>query len=740
MEEKLAFEAFASEYPVKPAELFLYEFHTNEIGNNYYLLRGGVWKLRNRNNFGIFEDGTLIYSTKEIDSCLNDCNFEIKFIGKKLLPVMENKKVYEQLIQYCIEEKLKTVLIFDKYRKYSCKSSVTSKWILSDGNYKIFQSENREINLQRKYNFEIKILNDGRACIKLFTSSIFASTLNVQDYINKGIDVLGMEVKNDWGKNNQSGFVSKICDFTVSDKIDFADSLKAYYTEIKKEDYLVKDISDKTKVVMVQLKSGTELPYYPQALVPILTREKVELIDPNFSKRIENLVKRDMQKRYILDLEIISDIGELNSLNGMRFQKELCNPELLGYKSGKLELPQLICGNNKKFKAGEEFKVFNYGFFQKPEKKIKIGYLYPRQDLPAMKAVANSIYSFANSGNYHGKDDQFTTKGLINIQTKPAVQEEYEEGNLLDYKRAAIKLQKDDVDIVIAIVPNGRDEVNPYNPFKTIWAEANIPSQMISKKTAELFLHDNVRSNTTKYYLWNLILGILGKVGGIPWVIDKMPGNVDCFVGLDVAKIEKGIHYPACSVVFDKNGKLLGFYKPKQVQKGEKISTKILQEIFDNVLLNYEQKFKKLPQNIVIHRDGFNNEQNEWYEQYFESKKINYTLVEVRKNICSKIISLNNGKIQNPMAGSFLYKENKAYLVTTNLKVKKGSPNPLIIEKKCGDLSLDDIVKQVFYLSQMHVGSTQNMRLPITTGYADKICKSKDFVPEGKMDNRLFFL
>ena len=75
-----------------------------------------------------------------------------------------------------------------------------------------------------------------------------------------------------------------------------------------------------------------------------------------------------------------------------------------------------------------------------------------------------------------------------------------------------------------------------------------------------------------------------------------------------------------------------------------------------------------------------------------------------------------------------------------NMKNKKGSPNPILIEKKCGNLSMADILTQVLYLSQLHVGSTQKMRLPITTGYADKICKNREFVPEGKMDDRLFFL
>ena len=77
---------------------------------------------------------------------------------------------------------------------------------------------------------------------------------------------------------------------------------------------------------------------------------------------------------------------------------------------------------------------------------------------------------------------------------------------------------------------------------------------------------------------------------------------------------------------------------------------------------------------------------------------------------------------------------------TKNMKNKKGSPNPILIEKKCGNLSMAYILTQVLYLSQLHVGSTQKMRLPITTGYADKICKNREFVPEGKMDDRLFFL
>ena len=43
------------------------------------------------------------------------------------------------------------------------------------------------------------------------------------------------------------------------------------------------------------------------------------------------------------------------------------------------------------------------------------------------------------------------------------------------------------------------------------------------------------------------------------------------------------------------------------------------------------------PKNLVIHRDGFNNEDGKWYEHYFKAQGISYSIVEVRKNIGAKI-------------------------------------------------------------------------------------------------------
>ncbi len=385
--------------------------------------------------------------------------------------------------------------------------------------------------------------------------------------------------------------------------------------------------------------------------------------------------------------------------------------------------------------------MFNYGFYKKTDKIIKIGYVYPKDTFGLLKAVVNEIYSFASLGKYQGEKNNYINDRLLDIQSEPMIKEEYDPRDLTDYKRAAGKVQKaGDIDIVIALIPDCNDENGPYNPFKKIWAKANIPSQMITIKTAELFARGKAGGDKSKYYLHNIVLGILGKTGGIPWIVEDMPGNVDCFVGLDVATVTTGIHYPACSVVFDKHGRMLGFYKPVTPQQGEKITTKILQDIFDNVILSYMESFGEQPKNIVIHRDGFSNENDDWYRNYFGVQGIEYSIIEVRKRVSSKIALIQDGEVMNPTMGYCVYNDNKGYLVTTNMKNKKGSPDPILIEKKCGNISIQNILRQILYLSQLHVGSTNKMKLPITTGYADKICKNREFVPEGRMDNRLFFL
>ena len=740
MGKDLRLEIYASKIPVPQADFHVYKLKTTNIeASKFIIIRGACRKIAAINKCGVFDDGELIYTTKVIDTDILNADFSLEYQGVQSLEVLEKRRVYAAYIKYCITQNLSQRKVYSKYNKYSCRSDITTKWIYINGKYECIQSNNKDISLERKFYFAVEIKDDGYAYLQLDTTSVFASNRTVADYLEKDVSVLGLEVKNIWGKNRQCGVVQEVRELTVADPLEFGCSLKEYYVERRNEGELVEKIPDDTPVIRVGLDNNSTIDYYPQALVPILTRENVGQVDAKFSKTVEPLVKREMNERLEQDKLFIQDIGEIEELSNISFSTECCETERLGYKKGKIDLPSLVCADNKKIECGKEKEVFFNGFYKKTPKVIKIGYLYPAGKQELLIDVANAIYKFAKLGKYQEGIDKSITRDLLDIQVEPMLNEAYIEGDITDYKRVAYKLKKvEGIDMVIALIPDGMDEDSPYNPFKTTWAEANIPSQMITIKSAKEITKKG--SNTGKYYLHNIVLGILGKTGGIPWIVDDMPGDVDCFVGLDVATVEAGIHFPACSVVFDKWGRLLGFYKPKQAQHGEKIANRILQDIFDQVLLEYEGEFGEYPKNIMIHRDGFSNENDEWYEHYFSSKGINYTIVEVRKNISSRLVMYEDGVVKNPGIGYCVYNQERAYLITTSMKNKKGAPKPLLIEKKAGSAKMVDILKQVLYLTQLHVGSTQKMRLPITTGYADKICKHREHVPEGKVNDKLFFL
>ncbi len=551
-----------------------------------------------------------------------------------------------------------------------------------------------------------------------------------------GTDIIqGLQVTNDWGRG-ESGTILSVGPETVSDDLKDFKSLKQYMIDTK-QDWRIKDCPDNTPVVHVKLYNKTELCYYPQALKPIITLEKISSENPEFSKLIEKHTKLDMKSRQIIAQYFLRDIGNLSLLNDLEFIPDYIDAKKIGYTEQKFECPTIICGNGRKLSYNKQSIVFSNGFYKQPEETVRFAYFYPQGKEDLMRSFAISITDFFIKGQIFG-DSKFMIPNLMTSELKAVCNQEYEIGDSINYKKLVRSLSDEKkFDVAIVLVPTEEDESNPYSTFKTAWAEKNIPSQMISIKTAEMF---EKRDPNAKWFMQNIALGIFAKAGGIPWIVDNIPGDIDCFVGIDVATLDKGIHYPTCATVFDKNGRPISFYKPKKAQKGEKINSDILQEIFDEVILGYEETTGLKLKNLIIHRDGFSNEDAEWYKNYFTKKEINYSVIEVKKLVSSKLLCDNNGNITNPSCGDALLNDSEAFIVTTDIKDGRASPRPLHIKKQVGDLPMKVIVQQILALSCMHFGSTKKSRLPVTTYYADKICKNIDYVPEGKFGNRLFFL
>ncbi|MDE6003875.1 MAG: hypothetical protein K2G88_00625, partial [Oscillospiraceae bacterium] len=323
----------------------------------------------------------------------------------------------------------------------------------------------------------------------------------------------------------------------------------------------------------------------------------------------------------------------------------------------------------------------------------------------------------------------------------------YKQGDSFSYEETANEIKKiPQINFVISALPIEEEEeayydepTSPYDGFKKAFARLELPSQMVS-----IEMQKKLKSSNGVYSLQNIALGILSKSGGIPWILEKPLDDVDCFIGLDVATKEKGIHYPACSVCLGAQGNLLKYYTTNIAQKGEKIDISTLEDIFNKILLAYkENNNDNLPKHIVIHRDGISNEDMNWYTQYFGKKNIQFDLVEIKKFVYRRLMDMSRQDASfdlNPSPGTAVIKGKEAFLVTTDVKAKLGAPQPIHLVHRYGILPMEKIVKQIYVLSEIHTGSMKTSRLPLTTFYADKICKKHDCIPNNKLMRELYFL
>lgn len=303
-----------------------------------------------------------------------------------------------------------------------------------------------------------------------------------------------------------------------------------------------------------------------------------------------------------------------------------------------------------------------------------------------------------------------------------------------------------DCDVVIAFVPDyeGIEDADqdPYKIIKRQLVKRSIPSQMITTSMMKKGWNQNVGQN--------LILGINSKLGFVSWRINIMPGETDVFVGLDVSR-KAGITVGASSFVFDKGGQLLEWSASEFQAYQECFDSKNLK---DMILDLYSRKpFKRL----VVHRDG--KLQQKEFQVFHELQQtlkkeglISLDVIEVIKSGCCRAASYtkvdHKDIYSNPPRGWIWKRGNdEAVILTTGDRESKvsenSSPRPLRIRHRIGEMDVLTLAEQVYWLSEMQVGSTQTIRLPITTYYADRAAEfvQEKLVPLGiQNDRRLWFI
>jgi len=238
-------------------------------------------------------------------------------------------------------------------------------------------------------------------------------------------------------------------------------------------------------------------------------------------------------------------------------------------------------------------------------------------------------------------------------------------------------------------------------------------SRLLSNDMQSQFLTvDNIKN---KYSVANIVLGILGKTGNIPFILDNEK-YADCIVGIDISRERKKNNsgtrnVAAMTRIYSYDGNMIKYKIVSGEIEGETIPEQTLYKIYmDDELKNKE---------VIFHRDGpFRGNEINILNKIANKLNSKFYFIEINKRNTPRLYKYNNGVIDNPDIGTYLNIGNNEYIIITSAS-KIGTLQPLRV--KFYNIDFEKGMKSIYNLIIMDYGSLKPPKIPVTTYYSDKI-------------------
>ncbi len=551
-------------------------------------------------------------------------------------------------------------------------------------------------------------------CISISIRSELSHKHNFVDFLklNPNFAIEGLRVK-DRDYNTKGEVVS-----IIGNLAQHRERLMAFKPK-EKTLYRIKNGQDDESIVT--LKSYTNFKYdYPSSALDI----SVLMADLyNYKTNVKEVVKNlkiSPAQRVNLIGEVAKHLKEkkwiskpLNNSTENIFleNKYLCSPEDILMGNGVI-VPYNEKMLMKQLKANGLYK-------SNPDlQKIKVAIL---TTVEISSTGTNVAYTFLSN-----LKEEF--KGL-NIELQSMGKEQLKSFKRSEISKALQLLVSKNPDIVLAILPdesvdsfqenytakaddslqNAEEEHDAYYHLKSLCIRDNIQSQVVTTNTLG-----------NKWALGNIVMGILAKVGNIPYVLAKPLDFADLVIGIDVARKRKSkgggsINTTAVARIYFSNGDFMRYAIHDALLEGETIPKKILEALFP--LSEFGGK------RIIIHRDGVlrGNELKD-LKNWANEIGSEFYVIEVIKSGSPRIYSKEKDQpTKRPPKGTILKINDKEALVVSSLPpFEDATPQPLHIRTD-GSIKLEDALRSVLSLTYLHYGSLRSPRLPVTVHYSDKI-------------------
>lgn len=573
------------------------------------------------------------------------------------------------------------------------------------------------IILKRKINFDVNINEDENIIVGFDLSHSYDYISTLAEELN--IVGPGDKVK-DYYNHIVYEFVS-VAEFSISDVNEYMQCSIIDYYKNKNQSYIVDKLNPKTKAVLVS-KNKNIFPYIPNRLKRVCDYGNLE---SRILKECSEHTKLSAHKKMKLSIDITEDV--LVNSQYTKFNKKNMLIENLGYKKHTLPKPRFIFGNSKKH-SSILYGLPENGSYENRE--INIMYFIDPNILKN-KSKYDKMLKFSLNLEQFSKD-----MGVVLNRQKSNVSFKSINIDNKDKFECDIRRIVDNYKNPVIVIMDDENCEKYYSSIKKIFGNKhNIATQFISFSTL------NYNEKNKNAVLLNILLGIYGKSGIQPWILDGKL-TADCYIGLDVSR-ENKLNTAGIIQIVGKDGRILKSKSLTSPQSGEKINTDTIREIFYEAVASYEKIYNEYPKHIVIHRDGISREELDILKETAKNLDIKFEYVEITKNVNRRIATFktSDGLWETEM-GSYYTKENFAYIVTTNPYEKIGMAKPLRIKRVHGEQTMDKIVEDVYKLSFMHIGSILKSRLPVTTHYADlsSTYGNRELMPNNIDSNALHFI
>lgn len=262
-----------------------------------------------------------------------------------------------------------------------------------------------------------------------------------------------------------------------------------------------------------------------------------------------------------------------------------------------------------------------------------------------------------------------------------------------------------------------------YHEIKEILLERGIPIQVLDRNK---LLHGNIN-----YFIPNIAIAMIGKLGGIPWRLNK-PLNNELIVGFGAFRSDKfNIRYVGASFCFRNDGV---FQKFDCFRASDTVS---LAGMVEEALIGYS-KINNSITRIVIHFYKELNKTESWQlEKVLRNLNLNVPvfIVSVNKTRSQDTIAfLSNSAVSMPVSGSIFQYGHSSYLLYINdrksydqksigsmpapLKIKLSSSDPEMLKDRKVVISL---MQQVYDFCFMYWRSCRHSTLPVTMAYPEMV-------------------